>query len=392
MRSAHAELSSAKISLIYSGDEYFVHFLEQIQLAQKSIVIESYIFNLDPIGLKILGALAIARERGVHVRLLVDGVGGYNWIHGLYKECSQRKISLRIYHPPPFGSEFWSHLSWGNLNRWLGFFRRLNKRNHRKLAIFDEKTVLMGSFNISQVHSETYLDEHAWRDTGLLAQNFSDDSDIRVLLSACNEAWRTSRFFRRTNFRSFLRRGRAAQMIHSRFRLNSRTFWRFLLLRDLNRRIKSAKKQILITNAYFIPRKSILRNLRGAARRGVDVCLLLPQVTDAWFVREASRSLYERLLKSGVRIFEYQDRVLHAKTLIIDQWATVGSHNLNHRSLNHDLEVETVLNDPDLILSLKQQWEKDLQHSLEVSLDPFSHRSPWRKIMSRMLYWFRFWI
>ncbi len=392
MMSSSSELIPTDISLIFSGDEYFVHLIEQINNAHSNIFIESYIFNLDPIGLKILNSLESARRRGVHVRLLVDGIGSYNWLHRLHAECASRNISFRIYHPLPFGIDFWYHISWNRLNRLLWFFRRINKRNHRKIALFDEQVVMMGSFNISQVHSETYLGNKAWRDSGLIAKNFSTNSDLKILQKAFNETWTTSRYFRRTNLRSFIRFGRAFKIVRSRFRLNSRTYWRFHLLRELNAKLIHAQTRIWITNAYFLPRKSILRNLRKVAAKGISVQLLLPEVTDVWFVREASRSLYERLLESGVRIFEYQNRVLHAKTLIVDDWATVGSHNLNHRSFNHDLEAEAVITEPSLINILTEQWKKDIKNSREITLEELGHITFPRKILARILYWFRFWI
>jgi cardiolipin synthase A/B len=324
----------------------------------------------------------------------VDGAGCYPIAHRLQKECAQRKISLRIYHPLLGTDQFWKNLTLKNFRRFGLFWRRTNKRNHRKIIVIDEKVVLMGSFNISQVHSETYRKKFAWRDSGLIATNFSSPVDVLSLDTAFFESWKTSKHFSTTNLKSFLRRKwKNPELLRTRFRLNSRPNWRYRLLRDLNSKIKNAKNRILITNAYFIPRKSILRNLRKVAKANdIEVCLLLPEKTDVWFVRLASRSLYRRLLKSGVRIFEYKDRVLHAKTLIIDDWATVGSHNLNHRSFVHDLEVEAVLTEPEHVADLLTQWKKDLANSNEITLNDLGKWSWPRRALSRVLYWFRYWL
>ncbi len=386
---------SDRWSLIFSGDEYFENLLEQINLAQKSILIESYIFHLDPIGMKILHALGLASQRGVQIRLLVDGIGSYFWLPRLIKECESKKISCRVYHPFPFGTTFWLNLSWKKFHYLLWIFQRINKRNHRKLALIDETTVFTGSFNISKVHSKIYMGEKAWRDSGIIftpAQTPQVQKDIQTLIVSFNEAWDSSEYFHHSNFRSLLQRKRMTKTLDSRFRLNSRTYWRFLLLRDLNRKFLAANERIYITNAYFLPRKSILKNLRKKARKNIPVLLLLPRVTDIWFVREASRSLYTRLLKSGVRIFEYEKSILHAKTLIIDSWATVGSHNLNHRSFNHDLEVEAVITEPSLINELLEQWEKDLKNAKEISLSEVNNVNIFRKVLGRIFYWFRFWL
>jgi len=383
----------AKIELIFSGDHYYLHALEQIQAAKSDIYLESYIFDLDPVGTRILSALQAAVQRGVQVRLLVDGVGSFNWLPKLAKECQDRKIHFRVYHPIPFGRSFWQQVSWKNILRIIYVFRRLNKRNHRKVLMVDQETVMLGSFNVSQVHSERMSGRKAWRDTGVLAKNLQQERDLIFLRAAFEEAWRTSRHFSLTNFRSFLPKKWVTQhQLDSRFRLNNRPNWRRQLLRDMNKKMKNAKKRIYITNAYFIPRKSILRSLRRAARRGVEVCLLLPEKTDVWFVREASRSLFYRLVTSGVKIYEYQDRVLHAKTMIIDDWATVGSHNFNHRSIMHDLEVETLITNPALIGKLMDQWQKDLRLSHLITREELGKVSWLRKGLGRVCYWFRYWI
>jgi cardiolipin synthase len=387
-------LATANIRLLFSGDEYYVHILEEIAKAQTSIQFESYIFELDPIGFNILSALERAVVRGVQVRLLVDGAGCYQFAPRLIKECAQRRISIRVYHPMFGTNQFWKNLSWRNFRRLRLLWRRVNKRNHRKIIVFDDRVVMMGSFNISQVHSETYMAKNVWRDSGLIATDFSTPEDIQNLKTAFFESWKSSKYFSTTNLKSFLRhQWKNPGLLYSRFRLNSRPNWRYRLLRDLNRKIKSAQKRVFITNAYFVPRKSILRNLRKVAKAGTaEVCLLLPEKTDIWFVREASRSLYRRLLLSGVRIFEYKNRILHAKTVIIDDWATVGSHNLNHRSFIHDLEAEAVLTEPVHVEALLQQWKKDLANSAEITLNDLGKWSWYRRVLSRLLYWFRYWI
>jgi len=148
----------------------------------------------------------------------------------------------------------------------------------------------------------------------------------------------------------------------------------------------------LITNAYFIPRRSVLRALKKAAQRGVEVALVLPALTDVPIVQWASRSLYYRLLKAKVRIFEYQPSVLHAKTVIIDNWATVGSHNLNHRSMIHDYEVEAVLTDNQSLNELVNQWQIDVKSSQEITLESLGKFPWWTRWISRLAYWFRYWI
>jgi cardiolipin synthase len=383
-------MSSTSIRLHFSGDEYFQRALEAIEDAQEEVFLESYIYDLDAVGLRFLTALERAQKRGVKVKLLVDGIGSFNWLRAIETHCQRSALPLRVYHPLPIMP---LRLSWRNLRRWLLLFRRINQRNHRKVILIDRRKAFLGSLNISQVHTVEFMGEKAWRDTGVEIEFAPDDPDANVLREAFRSTWNKSQSLRvRAYPLRFLRRLKRLKIPRSRFRLNSRAWWRFILLRDLLVRMNTAQKRILITNAYFLPRRAILTALRRAARRGVYVGLVLPQKTDVWLVREAARSLYYRLMKDGVHIFEYRPSILHAKTLIIDDWATVGSHNMNHRSLMHDLEVETVLEDPRLLEQLISRWDQDVRESKAIGWDEVGHFSRPRRWIMRMIYWFRYWL
>lgn len=377
------------IQLFYSGDDYFRSALEDIDLAQNEIWIESYIFNMDPIGLRFLQALKNASLRGVRVHLLVDGVGSFNWLVSLKNFCQKNKIHFRIYHPLPIRLSLLTKISWRSLRTMLILLRRANKRNHRKIILIDQKIAYLGSLNITQVHSKEFLAGLAWRDTGIKVTG----EPLRNLVRACVEVWRISRTDGLSIRPLLLKRwSRLKQTPSALLRLNNRIRWRVSLSRDLNRRMKKAQSRIYITNAYFIPRRSLLRSLRKAAKRGVHVCLCLPAKTDVPVVRLASRSLYFRLMKAGVEIFEYQNRMLHAKTLIIDEWATVGSHNLNHRSLFHDLEVEVVVDQPKHIESMLSQWQIDLKNSHKITIEELGKMNIFMRVIARFAYWMRYWI
>ncbi|GIL18655.1 MAG: cardiolipin synthase B [Oligoflexia bacterium] len=380
--------------LYFSGDAYFQDVLKAIGQAQSEITLESYIFDFDPIGVQILNALEQAHLRGVKVRILIDGVGSYNWLRQITREAKQKSLMMRVYHPMLFQVPLFQILSWRNIQRTLLFLKRTNKRNHRKTIILDRKIIFLGSYNISQVHSEKYMGKNAWRDTGIQVV-FSQPSseEIMTVHRAFIQAWKSARRLTSINFKSFIKtpfaRFKPAPKL---FRLNSQMDLRATLLRDLRHRMKHSQRRILITNAYFLPRLSVLRAIRKAATRGVYVALLLPAKTDVWFFREASRSLYYRLLQWGVHIFEYKPRVLHAKTMIIDDWATVGSHNFNHRSLIHDLEIETAIDDMSTLEKLLKQWDQDIRLSQPITLEDLGKQSLFRRAISRILYWFRYWI
>ncbi len=377
------------VRLYFSGDEYFHEVIQAIEQSQSEILIESYIFDMDPIGIRILRSLAKAQERGVRVQILIDGVGGFNWAVALRKFSKENHLQFRIYHPIPLRLDFLKKISWKSLRRILFLLKKINKRNHRKIILIDQQTAFMGSLNISQVHSEEFMGPSVWRDTGIQVSGPS----LIGLKTVCVKTWQRSQMDGLLRAPTLRHKNQLQLKSDEVLRLNSTVKWRFFLLRDLNRRMRTAHKRILITNAYFLPRRSILRSLMKAARKGVYVGLCLPSITDVQAVRWASRSLYIRLIKAGVHIFEFQGRVLHAKTLIIDDnWATVGSHNLNHRSLNHDLEVEVVLNQAAWVDPLLKQWDHDILQSHEIHLDELGRLTWLSQSFARLAYWFRYWL
>ncbi len=376
-----------QVQLYFSGDEYFRDLIQAIGQARQEIIVESYIFDMDPIGLRVLEALRAAHERGVRVQILVDGVGSFNWVLSLQEYCQKHHLMFRIYHPLPIRMSFLRKISWRSLRRILFLLKKANKRNHRKVILLDREKAFLGSLNISQVHTKEFLGARAWRDTGIQVSG----GPLAHLRRACIDAWVTARM-EKLNLRHRLIRFRNRQKADQILRLNSSMHWRYALLRDLNRRMNMATNRILITNAYFVPRRSVLRSLIKAAQRGVYVGLCLPAQTDVLPVRWASRSLYNRLLRAGVKIYEYQPSILHAKTLIVDDWATVGSHNLNHRSLTHDLEVEAVLEYKDRIEKLKEQWDADIRQSQEITTADLGRMTWVDRSMARLAYWFRYWL
>lgn len=381
----------SNLRLFFSGDSYFRTLVRDLEQAKRSIVLESYIFNLDVVGLEVTHALAQAVKRGVQVRVLVDGVGSFNWLTHLLDLSREQGWSLRIYHPVPFQIALLRRLSWRNIRRLLALFR-LNKRNHRKMILIDQRVVFLGSFNISQVHSERWMGQAAWRDTGVRVEDIEDSTDLQALGFAFRRSWVRSGRILNQGARELWQVLRRRPQLSDRFRLNTSPWQRIRVANDLIRRIRRAQNRVLITNAYFLPRARLVRALRQAAARGVHVALCLPARSDVWVVQEASRSQYLGLLQGGVQIFEYLPSMLHAKSTIIDQWASVGSHNMNHRSLIHDLELEMVITETSALQELETQWDQDLRQSRSLTIAELSATPWWRKILGKTLYLFRYWL
>lgn len=361
--------------LYIRGDQYFIDLLRDIHAARHTVDLETYIFELDAVGRAFIAALSHAAARGVRVRLLLDGVGLPLADADLLRELESAGIPFRIFHPIPWFFRHWRHTA-GRLNPWT-LWSRLNHRNHRKTCCMDRRTAWIGSFNITARHLPREQGGEDWRDTAVRVHNV----DTAILEHAFERAW--SPWFRRP---------RPPCPAGSHFRLNETRRKRRRLQRDLIRRIDRGRERIWITNAYFVPDERFLRGLNAAAGRGVDVRLVLPAVSDIFFMPWTAAVFYRSLLEHGVKIYEYLPAVLHAKTLIIDDWMTVGSSNLNSRSLRHDLEADYALTSPEARSALETQFLDDLGLSHAVSVADFSSRPCWQRWLAHGLMFTSHWL
>lgn len=368
--------------IFFVGSDYFSRLISDIDSARKSIELETYIFELDQLGERIIIALTKAAKRGVVVRLLVDGAGTPEWSGSAVKKLEQTGTETRVFHPFPWRLWQWSrsHVKAPSLLKLIYMFLKINARNHRKVCIIDKKIAYIGSFNVSQQHLGRDYNGGGWRDTGVRLEHF----ELKDLSLAFEAAWAHIPIQERV--RHFFRHIRTNPII----RLNNTWYRRRILYKNLLRRIKSCKNRVWITNAYFVPDNFLLRRLNEAARQGVDVRILLPQESDVAFMPWASKTFYAQLLKAGVRFFEYEPSMLHAKTLIIDNWMIIGSSNLNHRSLRHDLEVDINVRLPKSKQLLEQQFLLDLQNSKEIFLADWQKRPWYQNFVGRILLYLKY--
>lgn len=372
------------VRIFHSGDEYYESLIQDIRQAQRSITIESYIFAYDRLTERILEELAHARERGCTVKIVVDGFGSYYYIPQLDRVCRQYGIEFRVFHPFPYplllARQLFARYS---LNASL-LMKRMNRRTHRKITIIDEKRVYLGSFNFTQEHCQSLVGTRAWRDTGVCVEG----PPVRRLVLAFHIS------YLRTYIRSMLswvnRWRLRADPDSGLLRLNTTQKMRRDLYRDLLRRLSHAQKRLYITTAYFLPRRSLLRALLKAARRGVDVQILIPGKSDVPVVKWAAFNIVRFLLEKRVPIFEYQKTILHAKTMVIDDEVFIGSFNLNHRSILHDLEVEVILRDPNSLQNMLQQWQTDISNSRLVSAKDFAAPSWFARILYNIAFRLRY--
>lgn len=385
-RSHAAPLSvrrSWKSSRVYhNGDEFFDALEQAVDGARRSVDLEAYIFASDRLGRRIMAALARAVARGVRVRLMVDGIGSSTWSRTVQEWAREAGIPFKIYHQLPWERWWRGGKAGPRRTRIRDLFRRMNNRNHRKVCIVDSLTAFVGSMNVIEYHVPSLAGAGTWRDTGAMVEG----RDVVLLERAFGLAWFGSLRRLALRLRGKLRRMRSSELV--KFNIFRRQRQDNYL--DLLVRIIGSQRRAWITNAYFVPDGSLLRSLSVAAEAGVDVRILVPQFSDVWFIPWVSSAFHLGLLRAGVRVFEYNGTVLHAKTAVIDDWALVGSSNLNHRSLLHDLEADVVLPAERDRGELERQFLIDLQSSQEMTLGTWRER-PWiERLVGRSLLAFRF--
>jgi cardiolipin synthase len=379
-------------TIIFDGDDYFRSLFEAWSRAERTIDFETYIFDDDEIGQDVTHELLKAQARGVRVRLLVDGIGASGWWQTRGVELQKQGLEVRVFSPLRI-PELWRRLMIDlrmivpeKKPKKSLVLRRLNRRNHRKVSVIDGHVAFVGSINVSKTHSFQYSGKVAWRDIAVRLEG----PGVSDLISAFHHAWSRSYAVsekRRLKIRfSFRRRdGDLTSPVSlnytGRLRRMSRGKFKTLL--------NQAKNRIWISNAYLAPPSNITRVLTKAARRGVDVRVLVPSQSDVWFMPFIARAYYRPLLKAGVRVFEYKPRFLHAKSLIVDDEAVIGTSNLNRRSFLHDLEVDVRLDAEQTLEKLSSSYLTDLESSEEI----FNRGTIVGSRLGRLLnYFIRYWV
>jgi cardiolipin synthase len=368
------------VKLLIDGEQTFPEMLSAINSAQQTIDLETFILRGDKTGRRFLDALAKAVSRGVLVRVLYDFVGSRLITPEFVRAMLNAGIEVAVFHPLIFLRPSWA----------------VNRRDHRKILVVDGKISFAGGINIADDYAAKFEGGLGWRDTHVkiegeqIAQVFSAIFNYGWTKATPYELTLSKRLVLKEVFRKKFKishkikigqnlteqipNGPAVHVV-----ANKEFRQRRLIHNSYLYAINRAKYYILIENAYFIPDADIRNALARAVKRGVSVAVVLARKSDAQIVAMASRFLYKDLLDSGVRIYELPDRMMHAKTAVIDDsWSVVGSYNFDHRSLFHNLEIAAVIADHELALKLKEQTLKDISQCVEITVH--SHKSrPWHE-------------
>jgi cardiolipin synthase len=365
------------------ADAYFISVLRAINQAKTHIDMEVYIFEIDPIGKLISQALISAAQRGVKVRLLVDGMGANLDFIPIAKKLKNAGALVRIHRPLPWHFKLWafSLSSIKGLQKFWYLLSYINQRNHRKLLIIDHHSIWLGSINVSQKHFTHNQGGENWRDTAIELNSL----DTSVIQSVYDLNWCSRKRKEKKRL--------TQQLSTAPFLLNFTRTLRHKQRDNLLSRIYTSKERIWITNAYFLPDSKLLSALIAASKQGVDVRIILPNQSDVIFMPWVASFFYEQLLSANVRIYEYQDGILHAKTIMIDHWACIGSSNFNQRSLQHDLEIDYVLQSSESIDQLAHDFMADIKYSDELQPTELNTKKPWQRYLGGLiLALFSYWL
>ncbi|VXB03623.1 cardiolipin synthase [Massilia sp. 9I] len=373
-----------KVTLLFDGPATMREMMAAVREAKTSINLETYIFDRDPIGLQFAELLMEKRRQGVVVNIIADAVGTLATPKEFFDRMRAAGVSVMIFNPvdPTKRPGNW----------------QLNNRDHRKIMVVDGKIGFTGGINISETYANSSLfrsrkkpetvdsEQVGWRDTHIRIEGPA----VAALQYAFVNNWVHQEAGELPPAEYFPRLAPAGDKV---LRVLATSPDRDSeIYKSLMVAMNEAKKSIHITSAYFVPDQQIVDSLIAAAKRGVDVKLVLPGVSDHDLIKYAGQAFYDQLLGGGVKIYQLQVAVLHAKTAVIDGiWSTIGSANIDRRSFIHNYELNVVVLDPAFGQDMEAAFNEDLRSSKEITLEQWKHR-PWkdriREFMGRLAeYW-----
>jgi len=354
------------VDVLRNGNEIFPAMLEAIKAAEHTIDFLTFIYWEGEVGTAFARALADRARAGVRVRVLLDALGARTMDRGLLDLMADHGVQVQWFRP-------------------LRRLRpgQLNHRTHRKVLIVDEATGFTGGVGIADEWKGDARDPSEWRDTHFRFRGPIVDGLRAAFLDNWSE---TEPVLFEDGVDRFPEQPQPGSVVTQVIRGASETGASDVatLMRTL---LQTAEDCVRITTAYFIPDADLIDRLCDAADRGVDVDILLPGPhADKRVVQVAAESTYDCLVDHGVRIWNYQPTMLHAKLMTVDgAVANIGSANLNRRSCLFDEEINVVALDADLASLLDAQFEEDLDRSERVHPSRWAHRSLGRRTVEHLV-------
>lgn len=356
-------LEGSKVNVIASGKEMFWSLLADMNKALDHIHIEFFIFKDDEIGRLVKSMLMKKSTQGVKVRFIYDNVANWKVSRNFYYDMCEAGVqvaSLMETRYPLLQSS------------------KINYRNHRKVVIIDGKIGYTGGMNVS---NDYYSPGSNWRDRHLRIEGMGVlglQSSFMVDWYSSGKMWEeTEKYF-------------PPAKIYTRNLMQIVTSGPYTeysnLLQAAISIVLGAKKYVYMQTPYFLPTESLFEALQIACLSGIDVRLMVSKKSDSSYIDPASRSYYEDLLKAGMRIYEIQDKFIHAKTMVVDDYiSVVGSCNLDFRSLETNFEINCYMYDPDVAAQNKKIFFDDLKRCKEIYYSEWIKRSRWKRLLESIM-------
>jgi cardiolipin synthase len=339
-------LGDNDVRILLNGDEIFPAVIDAIRNARSSITYAQYFVDEGPVVDDVVQALADRCRAGIPVHVLLDGVGSLNMPGRHTAMLREAGCQVKTFR----AVRLWA-------------LRRANNRNHRRILVVDGRIGFTGGSGVSAKWMGDGRTADHWRDTDVRiegpAVEWMQAAFVENWMESAGEALGGDAYFPRPQ----RARGHVAvQIVRSSPEGGSYAIYNTLLIA-----LNAARESVRITNPYFLLDDAMTKAVVERMRRGVKIEVLVPGTIDHAFVRQASRATWGPLLEAGVKIYEYQPALLHAKTMVIDRrWATVGSTNLDPRSFALSQELNVVIYDSAVARRLDAVFTADLAHAKEI--------------------------
>jgi cardiolipin synthase len=377
-----------QVELLADGPATMHAMREAVAAARDHVNLETYIFDADEVGYALADLLIEKRRAGVVVNLIYDSVGAIDTPREFFDRLRAAGVAVLEYNPvnPLLARGRWE----------------VNQRDHRKILVVDGRVAFTGGVNISKVYGKSALTapkhspppdagnagDAAWRDThmrieGPVVADFQEMFlDTWARKSGAPPA-------AADYFRPLQARGSAlVRAIGSTPERGHHAVYKTYVSAFVH-----ADRSIHVTTAYFVPDRELLRAIKDAARRGVDVKIIFPSFSDVDMLLHAGRSFYSELLRAGVKVYERKAAMLHAKTAVIDGvWSTIGSTNLDMRSFLHNDEINAVILSTEFAARMQAQFQRDLAESVEIREQEWRSRGLRARLREWAVRLFAYWL
>ena len=378
-------VAAHELTLFVESPPLFAAMVDDVRAARQRVWLETYLILDDPAGQALAGALKDRARAGLDVRLHYDAVGSLTTPSRFFHDLERAGVRVHAYH------SLWEAL-WR-----FRFLRILNRRNHRKLLVIDDRIAYFGGMNVADVSNIRTVEqaEHVpwsagWRDVHVRLEGPQQGEVAESFERSWKRATGAPVGRRPRRYRQALLDSaeESIQFFDSgpglRHTRGARVFVRL---------IRAARKTLTLSMAYFVPVGNVLRQLLRAHRRGIYIRTVVPGKSDVPIVQRATRYLYTRLLRRRFHVYERQVNMLHSKVMVIDdEWAVLGSSNLDARSLWINLEFLAVIHSRTLAQALNDIIRYEIEHSRRITRKNYLRQRWWQRLLDRIAWSLRWWL